>query len=109
VSDEDALYARLGRQIALSEVTIDGQRRLAEVPVDLRTWPEEAAKLHARAGGVCGANGIFLEPAPWHFPDPAGQLGAGAWAAVEAARRVLAQPPAAMPRALCERLGGRLR
>ena len=106
MSDDASLYARFGRQIALPEVGAEGQRALAQVPVDLLAWPVEAAALHQRAGGAHDPSGAPVEGPAWSFADRAGDLGAGAWAAVEAARRVLGQPPAAMPAALMERLGG---
>lgn len=105
MSDE-ALYARFGRQIALPEVGAAGQRALAQTPVDLTAWPTEAAALHQRAGGAHDPSGAPVERPAWSFTDRAGDLGAGAWAAVEAARRVLGRAPATMPTELLERLGG---
>ncbi|MFO0606453.1 MAG: hypothetical protein U0324_24995 [Polyangiales bacterium] len=102
----DDLYARFGRQIALPELGAEGQRALAQTPVDLTAWPTEAAALHQRAGGANDPSGMTIDRPAWSFTDRAGDLGAGAWAAVEAARRVLGLPPATMPTELLERLGG---
>jgi len=101
-------YARFGRQIALPEVGPDGQRRLGETPVDLSEWPPEAASLHRRAGGRLDVGDLCVEaPPPEAFDGPStGPLtfGVGAYGAVEAARRVLGQPPATIPAALLARL-----
>ena len=101
------VYDRFARQIALPEVGLAGQLHLAEAPVDLSHWPPEAASLHLRAGGSLDVPGLAIEAPPRAvFETPAAVLGAGAWAAVEAARRVLGEAPAVIPAALVARLGG---
>jgi hypothetical protein len=117
---EELDYARFGRQIALPEVGTEGQRALARTPV--RFAPSRAsggsdaplafaAHLHAKAGGALGdgpdAPVQLALPgyAPSPVSEPCAHFGVGAWAAVEAARRVLGQPPGEIPPALLERLG----
>ena len=101
-------YARFGRQIALPEVGAEGQRALAETPVDLTAWPPEAATLHVRAGGSLDAGDVRVEAPPREAltGDATSALtyGVGAWGAVEAARRVLGEAPATIPAALLARL-----
>lgn len=97
-------YERHARQIALTELGADGQRRLSETPVDLSAAPAIASELHRRAGGVTSPEGsirVALEDAS---TSPAWELGASAWAAVEAARRLLGAASCEMPAALSERL-----
>lgn len=114
----DLDYERFGRQIALAELGAQGQRALARAPVrfegdgSMAAALELAAMLHARAGGVSAAyeteaaHVVALPRA--NLADgregPA-VLGIAAWAAVEAARRVLGQPPCLLPEALLARLG----
>lgn len=104
--DDEGLHARFGRQIALPEIGRGGQERLGRTPVDFGGWPVLAEEIHRRAGGVVEGRGRRIEPAGEAAAvSPAGALGVSAWAAVEAARRLLDQPPATVPSALCERLG----
>ena len=105
-------YERHARQIALPEVGPDGQRALATTPVDLTSLPPIARELHARAGGCVTAP----SGAPQHAQAPGStilvgegrgevsELGVAAWGCVEAARRVLGEPPRPMPDGLLERL-----
>lgn len=97
-------YERHARQIALTELGADGQRRLSETSVDLCAAPAIASDLHRRAGGVTGAEGSIRIALDDASTSPAWELGAAAWAAVEAARRVLGAAPSEMPAALSERL-----
>lgn len=100
-------YERHARQIALAELGPDGQRRLAETPVDLGAAPPMACELHRRAGGVVSDEAAVRVSLPEASSAPSWELGASAWAAVEAARRVLGEPLRDMPAALSERLKGR--
>ena len=101
-------YARFGRQIALPEVGAEGQRALAETPVDLSAWPPESASLHVRAGGALNTGNVRVDAPPREAlaGDATSALtyGVGAWGAVEAARRVLGEAPATVPSALLDRL-----
>jgi len=106
-------YERHGRQIALPELGAEGQCLLATTPVDLSTLPPEAADLHVRAGGSLATAGlprgtpaVTLPAGPILTPGPV-TVGVSAWAAVEAARRVLGQSSAPIPPALLARLGAR--
>lgn len=94
-------YGRHARQIALAEVGPEGQRALAETPVDL---PSLAADLHARAGGAVASGAAVRVPLPSAHPSATWTLGASAWACVEAARRVLGAAPKPMPEGLSARL-----
>lgn len=93
-------YARYARQVALAEVGAPGQDALSETPASfddpLAQW------LHARAGGA--VEGDVSEAIPMGEGAPTRALGVAAWRSVEAARRVLQQPPRELPDALVARL-----
>jgi hypothetical protein len=94
-------YARHARQIALAEVGAEGQRALADTPVDLTSL---AAELHQRAGGAVASGAALRVTLPEAHPSPTWTLGASAWACVEAAREVLGAAPKPMPEGLFARL-----
>lgn len=93
-------YQRFGRQVALPEIGVEGQSKLATaaliVPDGLA---EVAAPLWQAAGGASKAGGEGVAES-----DPP-RLGEAAWWCVESARRALGEAPREMPRALRERLG----
>lgn len=97
-------YRRHARQVALPEVGKHGQSAIAEAPTRFEGDASIAAELHARAGGrvVEGEAAVVVRvPAT---ESPCAALGAGAWAAVEAARRALGQPPREPPEGLVDAL-----
>lgn len=93
-------YARYARQIALADVGPAGQDALAATPSSFDD--PLAAWLHARAGGA--VTGDVPDAIPAGEGAPTRALGVAAWRSVEAARRVLGQPPRELPDALVARL-----
>jgi hypothetical protein len=98
-------YERLGRQVALPELGVDGQRALAARPVRFvgdDATRADAERIWSHAGGlVADATEDALEitlAAPSN--EPAYSLGVAAWAALEAARALLGWPAAPRPTAL---------
>jgi hypothetical protein len=111
----DLDYERYGRQIVLPEVGPAGQRRLAACSVRFVGAGEPQAlaeRLHEAAGGTTAPGGeagcTVCLPALDPASGEAAVLGVAAWAAVEAARRVLGGEPRALPPALLARLGARV-
>lgn len=95
---------RFARQIALPELGLDGQTRLAEVPVSLARFSSDAVALHLRAGGAVASDGLDVTAALPDGEGPCVSLGLGALGAVEAARRVLGEAPCELPDLLMKRL-----
>jgi hypothetical protein len=106
-------YERYGRQIALAELGPHGQTRLAHSTVRFEARSEVvtlAIEMHTRAGGHCDTHDAAIAFIRVHLPSMANgsaeplTVGMAAWAAVEAARRTLEQPPSEIPKELLERL-----
>ena len=94
-------YERFGRQIALPELGLVGQRRLAEVGVRFEPDPADVTTSYVRSGGRVDARSEIVVA----VPDPS--TGGVAWACVEAARRVLGESPREFSGALRDRLNAR--
>lgn len=108
-------YERLGRQIALPELGVDGQRALASRPVRFVGAPlavADAERLWTHAGGAIAAPDtpshavleIPLRAMDASSDDPIAALGAAAWGALDAARALLQWPAAERPAALDQAL-----
>ncbi len=100
-------YERLGRQIALAELGVNGQRALAARPVRFVGDPfacADAERLWTHAGGVVASSVddpsalvVSIDSIP---NDPIAALGCAAWAALEAATALLQRPAASRPPSL---------
>lgn len=108
-------YERLGRQIALPELGVDGQRALASRPVRFCGDPlavADAERLWTHAGGVIAAPDahddtvleVSLRAIDGLAQEPIAALGVAAWGALDAARALLhwstAERPATLDAAL---------
>lgn len=96
-------YERFGRQIALAELGVDGQAKLASRPVRFVGDPATvtlAERLWTHAGGVVNApthagaaDAVTVTLARVRAGDSIASLAAASWATLDATRAILGWPP----------------